>query len=92
MTVFLVSLIDSCSLVLFCCINFWKWITCSHQIEDDRADADEKRNSDENLENVGRVEVLNFEPPQLVQPNEVKVSCMEVMEKLEPMRTPLGKK
>lgn len=42
------------------------------------------------MESLGRVEVLNFEPPQLVQPNEVKVSRMEVMEKLEPVKTPLG--
>lgn len=68
-----------------------RWLNCSRQPDDGvDIESDDKRERADSMESVGRVEVLNFEPPQLVQPNEVKVSRMEVMEKLEPVKTPLG--
>ena len=49
-----------------------------------------KHSSTESLEDASKVEIQRFEPPRLVQPNEVKVSHMEIMEKMEPVSTNLG--
>ena len=53
-------------------------------------DSHKKSVSVDSIENVGKAEVSHFDQPQLIQPNEVIVNDVHLVERAEPVLSPKG--